>query len=68
MKKVKNPIVGTNIERPVWLSPEQAAEYLGVKRRTLWDLKYAGKGPPYSKIGNRIRYTLDDIKAFAQAR
>ena len=65
-KEVKNPIVGTNIERPTWLSPEQAAHYLGVKKRVLYDWRYNKGGPKHTKIAGRIRYDLEDIKAFVQ--
>ena len=41
----------------VWLTPAQAAEYLGVKTSTLRQWRYTGTGPSYSKISARlVRY------------
>lgn len=54
---------------PVWLTPREAAEYVGREPRTLREWRYLGTGPAYYRIEQRIRYRLDDLDAFmASAR
>jgi len=47
------------------LTPKQAAEYLGIKPRTLEVHRYRGTGPTYCKIGRMVRYRQDDLIAYA---
>ena len=42
------------------LSPEQAAEWLGVSRRTIYNLPIR-----YVKIGRRRKYDVTDLQAYA---
>jgi predicted DNA-binding transcriptional regulator AlpA len=39
----------------------QAAHLLGVSRKTLRNWRYQGKGPPYHKLGARVRYRLGEV-------
>lgn len=52
----------------VLLSPEQAAEFMGVTKATLAQWRHRKEGPNYIKMGNavrsRIRYSEDDIKDY----
>ena len=52
------------------VSPEDAADRLGVQPSTLANWRWAGGGPPYLKVGGRVRYRLHDLAKWldAQAR
>ena len=43
----------------------EAARYLGLSGRTLEKHRTYGTGPTYRKIGGRVVYALDDLKAWA---
>ena len=44
--------------RKIYLTPAQMAERMGVKPKTLANLRSAGQGPKYVKRGRRIRYPV----------
>lgn len=46
-----------------FLSPEQLAKRWGVSRKTLANHRSRKSGLPYHKIGNLVRYRLDDVEA-----
>ena len=46
----------------------EAAEYLTATRQTLDNWRYAKAGPPYYRIGGRVVYHLDDLRAWVEAR
>jgi len=48
-----------------FLSPEQAAFYLGLTTRTLQEYRSNGTGPRFRRHGRYIRYHIDDIDAWA---
>lgn len=48
-----------------FLSPEQAAFYLGVSHRTLQEYRSAGTGPRYRRHSRHIRYHIDDLDAWS---
>lgn len=48
-----------------FLSPEQAAFYLGLTTRTLQEYRSNGIGPRFRRHGRYIRYHIDDIDAWA---
>ncbi|MGF7150088.1 excisionase family DNA binding protein [Sphingomonas zeicaulis] len=48
-----------------FLSPEQAAHYLGVSVRTLQEHRSRGSGPPYRRHFRHVRYHIDDIDAWS---
>lgn len=49
------------------LTTDQAANLLGVTRRTLEDWRYRGAGPVFVKVGRRAtRYRPTDLEAFVQ--
>ncbi len=50
---------------PLWTT-EQAARYLGVSERTLANLR--GKGMPYRKIGDCVRYEKSEIDQWTRAQ
>ena len=50
---------------PRFLRTPEAARYLGLSGRTLEKHRTYGTGPTYRKIGGRVIYALDDLKAWA---
>ncbi|MCC3862525.1 tyrosine-type recombinase/integrase [Pseudemcibacter aquimaris] len=62
--KPKGVIAGTNIKAPTFLSSDQAAKYLNVAPRLMENWRWRKVGPKYVKVGNRVRYELNDLKSF----
>ena len=50
---------------PRFLRTPEAARLLGLSGRTLEKHRTYGTGPKYRKIGGRVVYALDDLKAWA---
>ena len=50
---------------PRFLRTPEAARYLGLSGRTLEKHRTYGTGPTYRKIGGRVVYAVDDMKAWA---
>lgn len=48
-----------------YLRTPEAARYLGLSSRTLEKHRTYGTGPVYHKLGGRIVYDPDDLKAWA---
>jgi predicted DNA-binding transcriptional regulator AlpA len=48
-----------------FLRTPEAARFLGLSGRTLEKYRTYGTGPKYRKIGGRVVYALDDLKAWA---
>lgn len=51
-----------------FLTTQQAAEYLGLKRRTLEKMRVVGGGPPYRKHGRYVRYHRDELAVWSESR
>lgn len=51
----------------VWLKPEEAAAYLKLARKTLYNWRYRGIGPKTYKINGALRYRLKDLEEWAQS-
>ena len=51
-----------------FLSTAQAAFYVGLSRRTLEKMRVTGGGPIYRKHGRYVRYHIDDLNAWSEAR
>ena len=49
------------------LSEREAAQYLGVRQRTLADWRLKGICLPYSRLGKRVVYESVDLDRFLQA-
>ena len=49
------------------LSERQAAEYLGIKQRTLADWRLRATCLPYTKLGRRVVYQRSDLDALLAA-
>jgi predicted DNA-binding transcriptional regulator AlpA len=50
---------------PRFLRTPEAARFLGLSGRTLEKHRVYGTGPRYRKLGGRVVYALDDLKAWA---
>jgi excisionase family DNA binding protein len=46
------------------LNTQQAAEYLGLSRKTLENWRHVGGGPNYRKLGGAVRYSTEDLNAY----
>jgi predicted DNA-binding transcriptional regulator AlpA len=58
----------TPLDAPKWLTPAQAAEFLGMS--TSWinqaRMKSKAGGPPYRKIGGRVAYLREDLLQYIE--
>jgi hypothetical protein len=50
---------------PRFLRTPEAARFLGLSGRTLEKHRTYGTGPKYRKVGGRVIYALEDLKAWA---
>lgn len=51
------------------LSPAEASSYVGLKVKTLGNLRCSGGGPPYVKLSrSRVGYLLSDLNGWLRAR
>jgi len=46
------------------LTPQDAAEFLALSKSWLAKLRLTGDGPPYVKLGRRVRYRFSDLEAW----
>lgn len=51
-----------------FLSVEEAAHYLGLKRSTLDHYRWVGGGPRYRKHGGRVKYTQAELDRWSESR
>lgn len=45
-----------------------AAHFLGLSIQTLRNWRHLGRGPAYCKLGRSVRYKIEDLLAFQEAR
>jgi DNA-binding transcriptional MerR regulator len=50
------------------LDETPAAEQLGLPPRTLRTWRSRGKGPPFVRLGKRVKYRPQDLRAFVEQR
>ena len=55
-------------KRSPFLNTAQAAFYVGLSKRTLEKMRVLGGGPIYRKHGRYVRYHIDDLNAWSEAR
>ena len=48
------------------LTPQEAAEFLRSKDRTLERWRSTGDGPPFVKVGRKVVYRLTDLNAWLE--
>lgn len=61
--KIKT-ISGTSIKAPVYLTSNQAAEYLNVNPGSMEYWRSRKVGPSFIRVGNRVRYKLEALDEF----
>ena len=49
------------------LNIEAAADYLGVKPKTLYEWRRLRKGPVATKVGRLVKFRLGDLRAYVSA-
>ena len=57
-----------HLDKTVYLSTAQAAQYLGVKPDHLRDLRSTGDGPSFTRIGKLVRYRREWLDLYAEGR
>jgi hypothetical protein len=55
------------MERRPLATPKQLSEYLAVPEATLTNWRYLNTGPRYTKVGQLVRYSWDDIETWLSA-
>ena len=50
-----------------YITERELAELLGLGLSTIQQMRYAGRGPHYLKVGRRIRYAREDVDRWRQA-
>jgi predicted DNA-binding transcriptional regulator AlpA len=46
------------------LKETEAAEYIGLAKKTLQKRRWAGLPPTFLKVGSSVRYTVSDLDEF----
>ena len=57
----------TKGSKPRYMTTYEAAELLGLSAGTLRVWRCQGQGPSYYKVGNAVRYKVDDLEAWKSA-
>jgi excisionase family DNA binding protein len=57
-----------NATKQPLLNQTQAAEVLAVQPRTMESWRCRGGGPPFVRVGRRVRYRLKDLQAWIEGR
>jgi hypothetical protein len=55
-------------ERTLTVGPDELARRLGLAAETLANWRWRGEGPPYLRVGRRVRYRLVDVAAYLDAQ
>ena len=61
MAKAKQQVKGS---KPSYMTTREVAAFLGLSAGTLCVWRSQGKGPNYYKVGNAVRYKIDDVEAW----
>lgn len=51
-----------------WISEKEVSAMTGRKLPTLRNDRFLGRGVPYTKMGKSVRYSVEDVVAFMEAR
>lgn len=49
-----------------FLTAKQAAYFLGLQVKTLTNMRWKGKGPPYRRHGGQVRYHIDELEQWSR--
>lgn len=52
---------------PEYLSPRLVSQLAGVSIKSLEAMRSVRKGPPYYKVGGRVRYKIQDVRDWIEA-
>ncbi len=55
-------------EKPQYLTENEVSKMTGIALSTLRNSRFMGKGIPYYKIGKSVRYRLNDVTGYIEAR
>ena len=55
-------------ETPKWLTESQVSEITGLSVSSIQKQRFHQRGISYCKIGRSVRYHLQDVESFMQAR
>ena len=55
-------------DRATTVSPAECARRIGLQPSTLRNRRVRGDGPPYVRIGTRVRYRIGDIADWLDAQ
>ena len=61
MAKGKKQVKEVN---PLYMTTREVAAFLGLSAGTLCVWRSQGKGPNYYKVGNAVRYKIEDVEAW----
>jgi excisionase family DNA binding protein len=50
------------------LTIDQAAELVGVPKKTLYQWRLTGYGPPALRVGRHLKYRAEDIESWAASQ
>lgn len=50
-----------------YVNTAEAADFTGISKVQLEEWRSRGGGPAYHKVGRRVLYSLDDLRAFVSA-
>jgi predicted DNA-binding transcriptional regulator AlpA len=51
-----------------WINEKQVSEVTGIAVQTLRNWRQLRRGFPYSKVGRAVRYAVQDVMEFMEAR
>ncbi len=51
-----------------WINEQAVSEMTGRALPTLRNDRFLGRGLPYTKMGKSVRYAIDDVVAYMEAR
>lgn len=51
---------------PEYLTSQQVASLTGFSLKALEAMRYKRTGPPYFKVGPKVRYRADDVRAWVE--
>jgi hypothetical protein len=55
-------------EFKLYINEREAASFLGLSPRTLQKHRITGLGPIFHKLGRSVRYTISDLKTWAESK
>ena len=56
------------MEEKKWIGEKEVSEMTGRALPTLRNDRFLGRGLPYTKMGKSVRYSIEDVVAYMEAR